>query len=120
MTRYRRPVTGVRRLTAVEGVPRGLEGEAFRDLLHQPRRDEHPVDFVRSLVDAGDARVAVHAFDGELARVSVAAEQLNGFVDDPRERFARPYFVDRALDGEAFDGFQNVRPVIAIHRLDRA
>ena len=74
---------------------------SVRRLLQQPRRDEHPVDLVGPLVDARDARVAVHALERELARVAVAAEHLHPFVHRPGERLARPHLVDRALDREA-------------------
>src|SRR5258708_37277693 len=52
----------------------------------------HPI-----FVDACDARVAIHPLERELARVAVAAEDLDALVDGPRERFARPHLVDRAL-----------------------
>src|SRR5262249_29758835 len=81
-------------------------------------RHEHAVDLVGPFMDARDARVAVHAFERELARVAVAAEDLYAFVHRPGERLAGPHLVDRALRGEALDRLHRHRAVGAAARRD--
>src|SRR5207249_2675695 len=99
---------------------RRLRIEQRRRLLLQARGDQQAVDLVRSLVDARDARVAVHPLDRKFARVAVAAEQLHRLIDGPSERLARPDLVDRTLDGEPFDGPHHTGAVVAAGRFDRA
>ena len=109
-----------RRRVAVKRTACRFGSEEVGRLLQQPRRDDQPVDLVGALVDPRDARVAIGALRRELARVPVAAENLQGLVDRPRQRLAGPHLVDRAFDREAFDRLQHARGVAAVDRLQRA
>src|SRR3954447_16269076 len=61
--------------------------------------DHEPLDLRRALEDRVDLGVAVHALDGELARVAVAAEDLDRALRRPHGPLARLELAHRALGG---------------------
>src|ERR1700679_2269950 len=54
-----------------------------------PGGDDQALNLAGALVDFGDAGVAIIAFDGIFAAVTVAAVNLNRLVCDARGHFAR-------------------------------
>src|SRR4051812_35385635 len=60
-------------------------------------RDHEPLDLRGALEDRVDLRVAVHALDGILARVAVAAEDLDRTLRGPDGHLARLQLRHRAL-----------------------
>src|ERR1700733_13585735 len=69
--------------------------------LKDPGGNYDALDFAGALVDFGDARVAIHALDGILATVTVAAVNLNRLVGDARGHLAGKELGGGSLHREA-------------------
>lgn len=57
-------------------------GGRFRRLSNQMRSDDNPLNFVGTLVNGGDFRIAVGALDLHPLEIAAAAENLKGVVGD--------------------------------------
>src|SRR5579863_3583355 len=81
-----------------------------------PGGDDQTLDFAGAFVDFGDAGVAVGAFDGIFAAVTVSAVDLNGLVRHAGGHFAGEEFGHRCLRAKARSrvllprGFANEQP----------
>src|SRR3954452_13423788 len=84
---------------------------ASRDLRGRDRpRDDPPLDLRGALEDRVDLGVAVHPLDGELARVAVAAEDLDRALGRPDRDLAGLELAHRALGvGELASGAPHPR-----------
>src|SRR5207302_6230413 len=69
----------------------------------QLARDDDALDLAGALVDLHDLRVTEEALDGELARVAVAAEDLDRVGRDLHGRVGRPALGHGRLVGVARD-----------------
>src|SRR6266478_4802160 len=71
-------------------------------LLEQIAGDDHALDFAGAFVNGDDAGVAVHALDIGLTRITDAAMNLHGFVDDTIGHFAGVKFCLRSSRAHPF------------------
>src|SRR2546421_5991721 len=64
-------------------------------------RDDHALDFVGALADLAQLAVAQRALDGKLARVAVAAVDLDGAIACAHRHLRRPQLGRRRFVGVA-------------------
>src|SRR5690606_6775677 len=55
-------------------------------------RDQQLHDFVRAAIDALHTRVAIHAGDRIFIHITIAAEELQAFIDYPALQIGQPVF----------------------------
>src|SRR2546421_7687295 len=67
-------------------------------------RDHHALDFVGALADLAQLAVAQRALDGKLARVAVAAVDLDGAIAGAHRRLRGPQLARRGFIGVALPG----------------
>src|SRR4051794_37149137 len=86
--------------------------ESAGQLSQEPARDDEPLDLGGPLVELGDLRVAVVALGRELARVAVAAEDLDGLAGLPAGDGGGEELGLRALDGVRAAGLLQPRGAV--------
>src|SRR5690242_715288 len=86
---------------------------------HQHLDDQHPVDFVGTLENPVDARIAIRAAHRIILMESVAAKNLHRFIHHEVQHLASVHLRNRAFDRVFLQHFHRVRHLVARRRGQR-